>query len=337
LLLDGGWTVTERLDPPGGSGGCFSVQYRVTAADGQTAFLKALDISATINAAEDLVTALKRLTNDYDFERSIVQQCSEMSRVVRGLAYGQAKVPGSAVGAVPYLIFEFAEHGDIRRHLADTGRQVELAWKFETLHHIGLGLSQLHAKGIAHGDLKPSNVLVFPTVRKIGDMGCATQKGREGPRDHLRFAGDPVYPPLELLYGYQYRDWEEHRLGTDLYLYGSLAVFLIMQTATSAAILENLDESFYPLNWGETFDEVLPYLRNAFGNVIDNIRVIVADNEISSRLCPMIEELCNPDPRLRGLPRSFRARSRFSIDRYVSRLANLIPLARYRAKGPFRC
>ncbi len=104
LVLEGGWIVGERLDPPGGTGGCFSVRYLVTNDLGELAFLKALDISRALHSSSDLVTALNELTSAYEFERELVIYCAEMSRIVRGIAYGQAKVPSSVVGPVPYII-----------------------------------------------------------------------------------------------------------------------------------------------------------------------------------------------------------------------------------------
>jgi serine/threonine protein kinase len=331
LQLEGGWTVGERLDPPGGTGGRHSVGYLVTSNSGVSAFLKALDISGILQNSPDIATALNELTGEYTYERDVVLACAGMSRIVKSLGFGQAHVSGSQVGPVPYLIFELAEHGDVRRHL-DRGADLSLAWKIQVLHHIALALSQLHSADMSHGDVKPSNIMVFDGVCKLGDLGCASIKGRVGLRDRRTFAGDPAYPPLELYYGYEYADWDEHRLGVDLYLLGSIAVFLILQVGTTAAVLDGFPDMFLARNWGGTFDEVIPYLYATFSKVLDNVRDAIDDPEIADRLCAIISELCNPDPRLRGLPRSYRAPTRFALDRYVSRLGNLLQLAKYKSK-----
>lgn len=68
-------------------------------------------------------------------------------------------VPGQGFTKVFYLIFELAD-GDIRRHLA-VQESLDLAFVLRTLHHVAVGLDQLHRADIAHQDLKPSNVLIY--------------------------------------------------------------------------------------------------------------------------------------------------------------------------------
>jgi serine/threonine protein kinase len=331
-VLEGGWVVGERIDPSAGTGGCFSVRYSVTNASGQRAFLKALDISAPLKRTPDLVTALKELLEDYELERRVVEKCAKASRIVRGLAHGQADVAGSAIGPVPYLVFEYADGGDVRRHLGSLAWDVETAWKLETLHHVAVGLMQLHKLDIVHQDLKPSNVLVFPDVRKIGDMGSASDRSSPRRRDGDAIAGDPMYPPLEVFYGYRSPEWD-YRLGYDLYLLGSMIAYFFTQEAMSALLAQHLDETFYPAKWTGTFDEVLPYLQNAFAAAIESIRQHIEDAEIATEVASLLRELCNPDPSRRGLRQSgATARSRFSLDYYVSRLDRLAKLATYKGK-----
>jgi eukaryotic-like serine/threonine-protein kinase len=337
LTLEGGWVVGERIESPSGTGGKHSVRYVVSSAHGNKAFLKALDISGALHDSDDVASALNLLTRAYEHERDVVRACGTMSRIVRGLAYGQASVPTSHVGPVPYIIFELSENGDIRTLLDQTEREVSLAWKVAVLHSIALGLFQLHSENISHGDIKPSNIVAFDELFKLADMGCASQKGTVGPRDKRLFAGDPAYPPLELHYSYQYNDWDEHRLGVDLYLLGSVAVYMILQVSMTAAMLDALPAAFLPRRWAGSFDEVLPYLEASFSKILDNIRDAIGDPEISERLCGIIAELCHPDPRVRGLPPAYKAPSRFALDRYVSRLANLLQIARYRIKNRNRC
>jgi serine/threonine protein kinase len=333
MVLDGGWTVGELVDPPGGTGGSFSVRYNVSSATGEKAFLKALDISATLSQSPDVVTALQKLLSDYDFERELVEKCRRMSKVVRGLAFGQAAVSGSMVGPVPYLIFELADGGDVRRYLGSLSSAQDVAWKLRTLHQIAVALQQLHARGIAHQDVKPSNVLVFDErVQKLADLGCASERGKTGPRDHLLFAGDPNYPPLEVFYGYQFQDWDERRFGYDLYLLGSMAAYFFAQQPMSAMLLRHLDQRFFPQNWTGTFLEVLPYLEHAFALALSELRQTIPDPILAMEISPVLAELCNPDPARRGVPTSRRPRSRFALEHYVSRFDHFAKLATIKAR-----
>jgi serine/threonine protein kinase len=324
MTLEGGWVVGERLDPPGGTGGCFSVRYRVTGPGGQDAFLKALDISAILNQTSgDVAQALQTLTSNYLFERGLVAKCADASRVVHGLSSGQALVQNAPLSRVPYLIFEYAEGGDVRRYLsASLSSLVGIAWKLRTLHHIAVGLQQLHRRKIAHQDLKPSNVLVFAESRKIGDLGSASEKGNPGPRDDQAIAGDVNYPPIELFYGYTEDEWER-RLGYDLYLLGSMAVFFFTQTTMNALLVRRLDPVYYPDSWAGTFVEVLPYLQFSFAESLTDFEAHIPVAELRPDLRTIVAELCNPDPKCRGNIAVIPSKGRFSLESYVSKFNRL--------------
>jgi eukaryotic-like serine/threonine-protein kinase len=183
LTLDKDWKVIEKIaTPPGATGGYFSVCYIVEAKDGTKAFLKALDFSKALEEA-DPARFLQAMTEAYNFERDLLAKCNEskMDRVLKAIGDGSVRIPeAGAVGAVQYLIFELADK-DVRLHLA-LSKAIDTAWKLRCLHHVATGLLQLHLVGIAHQDLKPSNVLVFDEKSsKVGDLGRAAYDGRSGP------------------------------------------------------------------------------------------------------------------------------------------------------------
>lgn len=320
--LEGGWKVVDRVQrTSAATGGCFSVSYVVESEDGSRAFLKALDYTTALESP-DPVKVLNAMTQAYLFERDLLAKCRDrgMNRVVRALGSGVVRVDGApGGGVVEYLIFEIAE-GDIRSRLS-VMEKVELAWTLRCLHHISNGIQQLHSAGIAHQDLKPSNVLVFEgDVSKVADLGRASYKGGLGPFDEANCAGDMTYAPPELLYGYCDPDWGLRRFGCDAYLLGSMVVFFFTGLSATSMLLSELDSSFHWRNWAGGFLPVLPYLRDAFERVKTNFSSHIRDRQLSDDLTILVAQLCDPDPRLRGDPISrLTNASPFSMERYMSR------------------
>lgn len=320
--LDGGWTVLRKLEaPPAATGGHFSTGYIVETETGRQGYLKALDWERAMNSDADPVSEVRRMTNAFYFERTVLETCRErrMDRVVLAIDHGRTRVTqpqGSTV--VPYLIFELAD-ADVRSAVAE-GRLSELFWILETLHHIATGLQQLHSATIAHQDLKPSNVLVFDrsNERKLADLGRAAYKGHSPPHDSLRVAGDKTYAPLELLYGQIDPDWTVRRYGCDAYLLGSMAVFLFLGQGTTPLVISELNEAHRPGRWPSSFGSVLPYVRDAFGRVIRKLEKEVPE-ALRPEFIPLVRHLCDPDPRLRGHPKDRAGRgNQYSLRRFVT-------------------
>src|SRR5260370_5673138 len=324
LQLEGGWTVGPLLLPgTNATGGNFSCSYNLTKIDGTEAFLKALDFSEALTAP-DPGLALNALTQAYIFERDILRECRNrnLDRIVRAITDGKIKVDDSYLGTVQYLIFESAD-GDIRNQL-DVMGHVEDAWKLRSLHHIATGLKQLHGNGMAHQDVKPSNVLVFGgSTSKIGGVGCASKRGSASPRDHMPCAGDPAYAPPETLFGYLDPEWNTRRLGCDLYLLGSMAVFFFTSLSMTSLLFAELHPNHRPVHWAGTYTAVLAYVRDAFDRAIQAFEVHVQSDRLKEDLRLIVRQLCDPDPALRGHPQN--RESQMSLLLYVTRFDLLAP------------
>lgn len=321
LRLDGGWTVVrEIVRTHEQTGGRFSRSYEIKNDDGRNAFLKALDYSGAF-ATDDPPSALNSLTRAFLFERDLLQLCANrgMDRVVRAVGFGNAVVDTeSLIGRVDYLIFEMAS-SDLRNYLSST-QNVEVAWKLRSLHHIATGLHQLHTAGIAHQDTKPSNVAVFQDCSKISDLGHASRRGVESPRDKYHYA-DPAYAPPELRYGHLDPDWGHRRLGCDAYHLGSMIVFLFTGLSATTLMFSRLDEQHRPDAWNGTYTEVLPYIRNAWDASLDEFSAHVDGDALRGELTALVSYLCEPDPSLRGHPSNRQGFApQFSLERFVSRL-----------------
>lgn len=320
--LNGGWHVKELVArTPGQTGGNFSVGYIVEHENGNKGFLKALDYSSAFQE-ENRTAALKAMLDAYEFEKDVLTKCNNkrLNRVVTAFEFGSIDVDKLRIdGAVDYLIFELAD-SDLRKHL-DTVNKLDESWRLRSLHNIAVGINQLHKIDIAHQDLKPSNVLVFKkTTSKITDLGRASEKG-EAPsiNDKLEVPGSRRYAPLELLYHHVEPDWNRRRFGCDVYLFGSMIVYMFSGTTMNALVLSELDERFKPGEWKGYYYDVLPYVRNAFTRAIEKFNSELMPS-ISQNLTLIVQELCEPDPKLRGHRKNIRTDNQYSIERYVVEL-----------------
>ena len=144
--LDRGWKVTQRIvKPEGVSGGYFSCGYFAEKEDGTRGYLKALDFFSRLSDSKDPARDLEPMIKAFNFERDLLEQCRSrrLSRIVTALDDGAVTLPGySGASTVQYLIFELAE-ADLRKLMVVTG-ELDIAWALRSLHHITLGLDQLH-------------------------------------------------------------------------------------------------------------------------------------------------------------------------------------------------
>jgi len=327
LTLPEGWKVVERVerDLSKETGGRFSVGYIVERNETR-AFLKALDLSAALAAKDKMAEHVFALTAEYLFERDILKVFGEerLSRIVKILASGEITVDTSlpqGTGTVLYLVFELAS-ADVRKHLAFAGL-VDSLWKLRTLHQITVGLQQLHTKGIAHQDVKPSNVLLFERFgTKLGDLGRAVSTTKPSLHDAYLIPGDHGYAPPEVLYGYRPTEWVDGRDASDLYLVGSMAVFLFAGRSMTNALFEQLETEYVPraLNgkWNGSYQDVKPYLLDGFDRAVRRISPAFPENMLDV-LDTAVRQMCHPDPHLRGHPDARNSVGRpVGVDRYVS-------------------
>lgn len=332
IELPGGWVVQKRI-PDGATGGNFGVPYVVTRSGGKepkTAFLKALNLRR-LAGEPDFARALQRHVTAFNFERDILTVCKDkgMKRVALLLDAGEYRLPNCTL-PVCYIIFELATKGDVRTHLSNLA-SVELAWTLRTLHQITVAMNQLHTHGIAHQDLKPSNILIFEQFgAKVGDLGCADSLNSATPSPHgdWQIAGDPSYAPPELMYSEVSLDWRTRRLGCDLYLLGNMIVFFFTGGASITALWRReLSHGHQPASWPHDYRAVLPYVREAFERALGKFQLSLPV-QISGDVVGIVRCLCEPDPKLRGHPLN-RSGNQFGLERFVSSFNLLATKAEY--------
>lgn len=323
MTLPCGWTVDRYIPKEDGqTGGNFSIGYIVKKNE-KKAFLKALDFKKLMGARglSSPMSAMQVMTSSFNYEKDILEQCNNagMSKVVRSFSAGEI-VKNDFL--VPYIVFEIAD-SDIRKYsIGQAG--FDLAWILRTMHHVSVGIKQLHTNGISHQDIKPSNILLVDSIdRKIGDFGTCVTVGCDLPHAELDIAGDQTYAPPEALYGYKDHDWLIRRYSVDAYQLGSLMVYMIIGVPASALLLSNLRESFHPRRWGGTYYDVLPYLDDAFAASMNAVSRHLPDNSEKAEIIKVINELCEPSVFLRGDPVNRRKSNPYNMERYISRFDRL--------------
>jgi Protein kinase domain. len=337
-----GWEVVEPLSPP------MSMRvtpershtYRVrNVATGEFAFLKAADADMVDEDDESLVVRLEAVLMHHKFEAHVSEHChgNNMDRVCLAIDHGNTLVEFNGIKEpVFFLVFELAD-GDIRDQIF-TSYQWSAQQKFRLLHHVSVGLSQLHAVKVSHNDLKPPNVLAYAGEHKVADLGQATKEDHLAPHDWEAIVGDPRYAPPEALYlpdGEPGTRLVANRLrqSGDLYLLGSLTYYLFSGRMMTPAILDRMLLVHLPPlrdgGWTGSYADLLPYWRAAFSEEMAVFKRNLEDQpDISAsaaqRLISMIYQLCEPDPEVRGHPldRVLGVRT-FSLQRFVAAFALL--------------
>jgi eukaryotic-like serine/threonine-protein kinase len=350
--LNGGWQVIQAISKAAhGSGSNFGVTYiveRTVSGRAEQGFLKALDYSPILRPSSQMnsTTVMQQQTTWFNFERDLLYHCQtqQMNRIVRAIDHGEYQPPNGL--AVPYLIFEVANTGNLRQCLST--RSVDLVWKIECCKDLILAVKQLHSgeNPISHQDIKPSNLLIDTTRGGLlGDLGRAIPMrdiNSMNPFQHHPYAGDVTYAPPELLYGRFANDFENLRLPTDLYQVGLLISFVFTQTAINARLAQYLNPQFNRSNWTGSFEDVLPHLEHAHYNAIAGFQ---ADLEASLQLgldaniankaaldiTKIVERLSHPNPTMRGHPNNSQrsGRQKFALERDVSVFSGLLVRAKH--------
>lgn len=337
LDLGQGWVIDAALPKPvGATGGNFSLGYLATNADGRSGFVKVINYQA-IFWSPDPTAAMQHITEAYNFERELVEKCTNrrLSRVVTAYHHDSLRRPPFPY-PVSFIIFERAD-GDIRG-LLDEVADLELAVRLRMVHNAAAGIAQLHSIQVAHQDIKPSNLLVFkpqPTSMhsaKIGDLGRATDRQRMAVHDSFSIAGDPTYAPPEQRFGAIATSFEQRRLACDIYQLGNLLTFVLSGVTMNMLLHTYLDPSHSPENWRGSYEDALPYVQAAHSVALNALESGLV-YPMTDRLIRLISSTTDPDVRTRGHLGSNRVNQRYSVHRIVSELDLLTRRAEARFKG----
>jgi serine/threonine protein kinase len=328
LTLKSGWEVIEKITKSdNATGSVFSVCYKVKK-DGIICFLKAFNftpffqLSEQSNPGRSIIDVMSDMISAHKYERDLSEHCKKghVTKVAFVIDSGEEIVANFSINIVPYLIFELAD-GDVRNKLAFTDN-LDFAWKLYSLHDIAVGLQQLHNVNVSHQDLKPSNILLFNKSSKLGDLGRSMCKDIDSQYNRQQYSGDWTYAPPEIMYNYYEKDWNKRVFATDCYLLGSMIVFYFAGISMSALLLNYLPKYLHFTIWRGTFDEIKPYLLEAFSNAIIKFKESLTDEYFKNELSLLVEQLCFPFPEQRGHPKNVANKigSNFNLERFITRL-----------------
>ena len=331
-----GWAVVEALyRPEGATGGAFSTGYFVER-NGVRAFLKAMDLTnALLSPVETQLQELSRVVDTIQFEGMLLQRCAEqgLSRVIRLIEQEVVETDTAssdaiqkAAARVHVFIFELGGK-DVRQNFGSATPE-DARLRLAVSHDIAVAVQQLHKTGIAHQDLKPSNVLEVSDGRhKVADLGRASLIGVAGPSDKWAFPGDMTYCPPEFAYGHIPADAVNRRFAADAYLIGSMIAFMFSLQGTTTLLQQALPEHLLPPRWQRvasanawsgSYQDALPYLEQSMYQVRSYLEPYFPEF-CRSELSEAFAQLCDPSPYRRGHPKARQGASKSpGIDRYVS-------------------
>jgi serine/threonine protein kinase len=337
LTLKTGWNVIEKITKlDNATGAFFSVCYKAKK-NGQICFLKAFDFAKFQQISEtgkQVVDIIADMTSAFRYERDLSEHCKNrhVTKVAFVIDSGEEFLNDYAIGIVPYLIFELAD-GDVRSRLIFS-EKLDFAWKLHSLHDISVGLQQLHNVNVSHQDLKPSNILLFNQNSKLGDLGRSMCKDVDSQYNKMTYSGDLNYLPPEIMYGYYENEWAKRVFATDCYLLGSMIVFYFAGISMSALLCKHIPQTHRHDYWHGTFDEIKPYLTEAFSKSITEFKASIGDDYFKNELSQVVEQLCFPFPEQRGHPKNVDSKfgSNFNLERFITKLDVLSKKAELKIK-----
>lgn len=270
-----GWRITEKVNTKQVSGGNFCARYVVESNEGEVAFMKAMDLTRVFNAS---LEQIQSLIGEYLFEQKILEFCKEqkMSKVVVPMSAGEmenAQFP-APLNRVFYIIFEMAEADLRQKYLLYSGDD----WLpfFKAIHHICIAAEQLHRAGIAHQDIKPSNVLHFDEGQsKLADLGRVTDEAGKSPFNSMLFPGDLSYAPIEILYRIGAKNFKDRYL-SDMWAIGSLIYQTLMGSSISHILIAE-SQKILPNIATLSYSEALPVLYSTFSTMMDHFEEVCTE------------------------------------------------------------
>lgn len=202
----------------------FRLDFKETGLLGQGAFSKVFSARHRLDGHD---YAVKRSVAEVELDSAAFKQwVQEVQALRRARAhpnvveyFGAWREPGEQGGEHLFIQLERCTSNlAVHATLGDALKEAEL---LEVLRHVCAALAHLHARGVAHMDVKPDNIYLVHAeddafIYKLGDFGQATNKDGRGPA--AIHEGDSRYLPREVMNGsHQLDKADMFALGITLY------------------------------------------------------------------------------------------------------------------------
>ncbi|MDQ3035828.1 MAG: serine/threonine protein kinase [Myxococcota bacterium] len=204
--------MARILDPALVPGATLDERFRLVreiASGAMGAVWEAIDLSGRVDApaiAAGSRVALKVLRPELHSEPSIRRRFRREASILQSISH-PAVVRildlGTGAGERSYTVMELLHGETLEARLARDGRLAPRALA-PLVRAIAEGLAAVHAHGVIHGDLKPSNVFLAAegsSPAKIVDFGLSKIEGLERLTRTGELTGTPAYMAPELLTG----------------------------------------------------------------------------------------------------------------------------------------
>jgi serine/threonine protein kinase len=238
-----------KLLGQGGEGAVFKIWDRIRKSD--------LALKLMLDSGEP------DLGDRFEHEYGILAS-SRSDRLVRVFDHGQEVVPvGGAAFNHYWYTMEKCESS-----VRSTYRRMPLARRIDVVYQTLDGLAFLHAKDIAHRDIKPDNIFLVKGKIKIGDFGLAKmhQAAQAGAAVRIGlFMGSPPYLAPERWTGQQEADWRP----SDQYAAG-VTVYELLSAGGAPLDFGLTQETCYRAHWtGAVFPVQIPELGGRLAPAVD--------------------------------------------------------------------
>ena len=184
----------------------------------------------------------------------------------------------------------------------------------------------MHRAGIAHQDIKPSNVLHFDEGQsKLADLGRVTDEAGKSPFNSMLFPGDLSYAPIEILYRIGAKNFKDRYL-SDMWAIGSLIYQTLMGSSISHILIAE-SQKILPNIATLSYSEALPVLYSTFSTMMDHFEEVCTEKfgkKIGRQITEIVSEMCHPDFERRGGQNNSLSSYRPGIRRYTGKMSGVV-------------